>query len=153
VSSAAFTVQGFIASELTVRDAGSHRVVDVVVPYTRRRRDPDGTWRDLGTALWVAASFWDEHADVVLQSCGKGTLVVLAGDPELELYTRRDGQPGGKLRLHQPTLSVVVRRPAAGTAPAPAVGSGAWPDPAEPDPTDASWVAAPAGSYSDDTPF
>lgn len=113
MSKAAVSVEGFISNELKVREAGSHRVVDVSVPHTPQKKEGD-QWVDAGETTWFSATFWDEHADAVMDTANKGTLVVLTGFPELEVYKRTDGEPGGKVKIQFPTLSVVVRKPKRG---------------------------------------
>ena len=116
MSKATITVEGFIANELTVRDAGSHRVVDVTVPHTPSKL-VDGKWvNEDDKTVWFEATFWDEHADGVLVSAEKGTLVTLTGSVELEVYAKRNGDPGGKVKITNPTIAVVVRRPKKGVA-------------------------------------
>lgn len=116
MSKAAMTVEGLVATELQIRNAGASRVVDVSVAHTPQKKVGD-RWEDAGETTWVSASFWDDHADVVMDTVQKGTLVILAGEPELSLYTSKAGVPGGKVVLRFPTLSVVVRRPRKGAVP------------------------------------
>ena len=116
MSKATIQVEGFISNELKVREAGSHRVVDVSVPHTPQKKDGD-VWVDAGETTWFTATFWNEHADVVMDTADKGTVVVLSGVPELEVYLRTNGEPGGKVKIQFPTLSVVVRKPKRGQSP------------------------------------
>lgn len=137
MSKATITVEGFIANDLEVRDAGGHRVVEVSVPHTPSKKNDAGEWEDSGPTTWFSASFWNEHADELLSSVEKGALVVLTGVPELESYAKRDGSPGGKVLVKSPTIARVVRRKArsgfakadTGTFPASAgadMGSDVW---------------------------
>lgn len=112
MSKAAITVEGIVSHELTIRTAGSHRVIDITVPVTPSRK-VDGQWvEDREKTVWYEATFWDEHADAVLDTVQKGSLVILSGVPELEVFKRSNGDPGAKIQIGTfPTLSVVVRRP------------------------------------------
>lgn len=114
MSKANITVEAFVANELSVRIAGDHRVVDVSLPHTPSKKNDQGEWVDAGPTTWYQATFWDGHADVVLQSIEKGSLVIVSGYPEIEVYRKNDGEPGGKVKINFPTLAVVVRRPKAG---------------------------------------
>lgn len=140
MSSSAITVEGFVSHDLTVRNAGTHRVVDVTVPVTPSRK-VDGQWvEDRDKTVWYEATFWDEHADAVLDSVQKGSLVILSGVPELEVFKRANGDPGAKIKIGTfPALSVVVRKPSraqqanqsqsepwAATAPAVNPGGDTW---------------------------
>lgn len=111
MSKAAITVEAFVANELQIRDAGGHRVLDVSLPHTPSKKDDNGQWVDAGPTTWYQATFWDEHADVVLRTIEKSSLVTVSGFPEIEVYSRTDGTPGGKVLIKYPTLAVIVRRP------------------------------------------
>lgn len=139
MSNATITVTGSVANDLEVRQAGEHRVVEVSVPHTPRRFDKTrNEWVDSGDTTWFQGTFWNEHGDAVLQSLEKGSLVTLAGEAQLEVYSKRDGTPGGKVKITNPEISVVVRRPKKGE-----VAAQSW------EPTAAPEVAP----YDDGTPF
>lgn len=143
MSNANITVTGFVANDLEVRQAGEHRVVEVSVPHTPRRFDKTrNEWVDAGDTTWFQGTFWDEHGDAVLQSLEKGSLVTLAGEAQLEVYSKRDGTPGGKVKITKPEISVVVRRPKRGEQASAASSVTA---------ADDAW--ATPGTYSDETPF
>jgi single-stranded DNA-binding protein len=147
VSEVAISVEGFVANDLTVRQAGSSRVVDVSVPHTPRRKNRDtGEWEDSGETVWFEASFWDGHADSVLDSVQKGSLVSLTGSVKLEAYLKRDGTPGAKAVVTSPTIAVIVRRPSRSTP----NGSSSYQAPTAPSGGDDAeqWSAGDAG-----TPF
>lgn len=144
MSKATTTVEAFVATDLTVRNAGEHRVVDVSLPHTPSKRNDSGQWEDTGPTTWFTASFWDEHADEILNTIQKGTLVTVTGYPELETYLKNDGTPGGRINLKFPTLAVVVRKPKRGEAA----------------PAQEPWAATPAADtwntpagYTDTQPF
>lgn len=119
MSSAEITVTGFVANELEVRQAGEHTVVEVSVPHTIRRFDKArNEWVDAGDTTWFQATFWNDHATAVLTSLEKGSLVTMTGTAELEVYSKRDGTPGGKVKVTNPEIAVVVRRPRKGEQPA-----------------------------------
>ena len=145
MSKAVISIEGFVANELEVKVTQSgKRVVSVSVPHTPQKREGD-TWVDAGPTTWFEASFWEEHADAVLQSVAKGNLVILSGTPEVQAYAKANGDPGAKVLVQFPQLAVVVRRPKRGQSP---VASEPW------------GASAPDGdvwnvsqSYSDETPF
>ena len=152
MSKATITVEGFIANELEIKEAGAHRVVEVSVPHTPQRKTESGEWEDSGPTTWFSASFWDEHADGVLSSVEKGALVILTGVPELESYAKRDGSPGGKVLVKSPTIARVARRNArSGFAKA---DTGVFPASVGSDMGSDVWGAqAGDSSYADSTPF
>lgn len=138
MSKAVVSIEGFVANELQVRNAGDHRVVEVSVPHTPQKKTEAG-WEDSGPTTWFQGSFWDEHVDAVMDAAGKGSLVTLSGFPELEVYKRTNGEPGAKVVVKNPTIAVVVRRPKRGEARS---------APVEPDDV---WNTP--GNYNDSTPF
>lgn len=153
MSKAAISIEGFVSNELEYRDAGSHRVVNVTVPVTPQKL-VDGRWEDSGDTVWYEAQFWNEHADVVTQTVEKGTLVILTGTPELEVYAKRDGTPGGKIKIGNPVIAKVARRPKKGAGghqqPASAPATEPWAT-AAPGAAQGAWEAP--GAFTDETPF
>lgn len=128
MSSAEITVTGFVANDLEVRQAGEHRVVEVSIPHTPRKFDKArNEWVDAGETTWFQGTFWNDHATAVLTSLEKGSLVTMTGTAELEVYSKRDGTPGGKVKVTNPEIAVVVRRPRKGETIQPV---DAWPEPA-----------------------
>lgn len=152
MSKAEITVEGFVANDLEIRDAGSHRVVEVTVAHTPRKLDKDsGQWVDAGDTLWVSAAFWNEHASTVLVSVEKGDLVSLSGSVEVEAFLKRDGQPGAKVKVSSPVLAKVVRRPKSGAVSAGGQIPDSWVSAAPVVDTDGGW-GMPV-SITDETPF
>lgn len=138
MSSAAITVEGFIARDLTFRTAGTHEVIDVTVPVTPQKND-GGKWVDAGETVWFDATFWDDHARALLMVAEKGSLVQISGTPTARAYLKKDGTPASSISIDRPTIAVVVRRPAKGSQqPSAPVQST----------VDESWAASPAG-YAD----
>lgn len=113
MSRAAIAVEGFIAKELTVREVTGHRVLDVDVPVTPQKKVND-RWEDSGDTVWYRATFWDEHADEVLQSVEKGDLVTLTGGLEVNSW-ESNGKTGTNLVVTFPVLAKIVRRPKRGS--------------------------------------
>jgi single-strand DNA-binding protein len=156
MAKATLVIEGFISNDLEYRDAGAHRVVAVTVPVTPQKQ-VDGKWEDSGETVWYESSFWNEHADVVTQLVEKGTLVTITGTPELDVFTKRDGTPGAKIKLGNPTIAKVARRPKrgqenrGGTVGATTGEPWAMTPPASPEATGDVWNTP--GGYSDETPF
>lgn len=143
MAKATINIEGFIATELKVREVTGHRIVDVTVAVTPQKKNQSGGWDDSGDTVWYKAAFWDEHGDAVLDSVEKGSLVTLTGTPKLDLYLK-DGAAAGSISLDFPTIAKVVRRPKKGEYPsAPASepwaastpGADVWSTPAESDST------------------
>jgi single-stranded DNA-binding protein len=149
MSKAALAIEGFVSNDLEVRTAGTHRVVDVSVPHTPSKQ-VDGQWvNEDDKTVWFTATFWDAHADAVLDTVQKGSLVALTGSVELEVYAKRDGLPGGKINVTNPVIAVVVRKPKRGAA-APIEHPWAVPE-SHVDQDDDAQPASPI--YSDEVPF
>ena len=152
MSKATLTIEGFVAKELEFRDAGQHRVVEIVVPVTPSKK-VNGEWvEEKDKTVWFEATFWDEHADVLSGLVQKGSLVTMTGGVELEVYMKRDQTPGAKVKLSFPTIAVVVRRPKRGEVRPQQTEQWAESAPAEPASGGDVWNA-PAGGFNDETPF
>ena len=118
MANAAISIEGWIANELSVREAGSKRVVDISIPVQQQKKTDNG-WEDIGAPVWYKASFWEEHGDAVMQTVNKGSLVTVTGTPRLDLYLKA-GAAAGSIVIDFPVLAVVVKRPKRGqSAPAP----------------------------------
>lgn len=138
MTKADITVEGFISNELGIREAGSHRILDVTVPHNPQKL-VDGKWVDDGDTVWFQASFWNDHGDAVLRAVEKGSLVALSGSVKLEVFKRTNGDAGGRVIVSNPTIAVVVRRPKKGQAvPVVETTTDVWNTP---------------GNYNDETPF
>lgn len=137
MSKALATIEGFVAVDPEIRDAGSHRVTEVIVPHTPSKL-VDGTWvNEDDKTVWTSSTFWNDHADAVVAAVRKGSLVSITGVLGQEVFLRKDGTAGGKVTITNPTISVVVRKPPRGqAAPAPA--------------NDEPWGSSPV---NDSTPF
>lgn len=153
MSKLAISVDGYIANDLTIRNVTGHRVVDISVPHTPRKQD-GSNWVDAGPTEWFRATFWDEHADAVLLSVQKKSLVTITGGLKASTYAKNDGTTAVTLEITFPVLSVVVPRPKRGEA-AQGVGPVEEPWSSSPPSESASgdvWNQ-PGGSYSDESPF
>lgn len=157
MSNAVIQIEGFIANELGVRDAGQHRVVDVSVPHTPQKKNEQGQWEDSGPTTWYRASFWDEHGDAVLGQAQKGSPVNITGGLVAKTYAKNDGSTGVNLEVVNPTIAVVVRRPKRGQQASYGAQGAATEEPWAPSTPAASTGAGDArntpGSYNDETPF
>lgn len=106
MSKATITIEGYVAQDPTRRDVNGKTVVSVDVAHTPRKKEGND-WVDAGPTTWFQASFWDAEGEAVLAVVNKGTKVVITGHPELNIYARQDGTPGGSVRIKFPTLGVI----------------------------------------------
>lgn len=117
MSKATFTVEGFVAKAPELGSHNGKSVTNVTVPHTPRRKNQQtGQFEDAGPTLWVQASFWEADAEAIVATVGKGTLVTITGQPELNVYTKQDGTTDAQLRLRFGTLGVIPRQEAQGHA-------------------------------------
>lgn len=119
MAKSAIAVEGFIAKELQIREVTGHRVLDVDVPVTPQKKVGD-RWEDSGDTVWYRATFWDDHADAVLDSVSKGDLVTLTGGLEVKSW-ESNGKSGVNLVVTFPVLAKVVRRPKRGSVGVPVI--------------------------------
>lgn len=112
------TVEGKIAADVEIRQAGNSQVAEVTIPHTRRRKNGQGQWEDAGETTWFKAPFWGDDA-VKVAGLTKGTEVVVSGELEVKPYLKRDGSAGASALLLFPTIGVVpgAQSPAPAVAP------------------------------------
>ena len=74
------TIAGFVARNAEIRytQAGTP-VAQASVPYTPRRRTPDGRWEDAGETVWVDVKVWQKDAEKFAQLATKGTYLAATG--------------------------------------------------------------------------
>jgi len=149
-------IEGFVANEITFRDANGKQVVDVSVPVTPQKKDEQtGRWEDTGETVWYRASFWEDHAQVVAQTVEKGSLVWLAGTGiKIDQYSKKDGTPGVNLSITNPTIARIAQKPRRGSS----VGSTARSNAASDEPWAATAPKPETGAQSadvwnDETPW
>lgn len=162
MSKSTMTVEGFVSNEPRLNTTGGGKsVVSITVPHQRSKRQDDGTWERQGETTWVEATFWEEQADLIGQQVTKGTAVILTGDPELQVYDKRDGSKGAKVVLRFPTLGIVPRAQRQGGQGGGGSAWGGqqsggqpWAQQGAQQPQSDTW-SAPQGdaTYDDETPF
>lgn len=122
-------VTGPIASPV-LRWTGQQRpVLEVRIHATAAARDKSsGEWRDVGSPLWVSATFWDADAERFAEVLGQGDRVTVEGTLVVETYQRRDGTVGTSHSLRMPRFLGVIpsrRRNAENVADGSTAGYGA----------------------------
>jgi single-strand DNA-binding protein len=158
MSKSTMTVEGFVASDPRVNTTkGGKSVVTLTVPHQRSKRQDDGSWKNEGETTWVEATFWEDQADLISQQVGKGTAVIMTGDPELQTYPKRDGSTGAKLVLRFPTLGIIPRVPRGQGVQSGGYGGQQasdqpWAPQGGAQPQNDVW-SSPGGTYDDETPF
>ncbi|WP_099332707.1 single-stranded DNA-binding protein [Actinomyces minihominis] len=84
-------------------------VLDLRLNATASARDKvTNQWSDLGSPLWVGATFWDEEAKHLADVLHKGDRVTVEGTLVVETFQRRDGTEGHKYVLRFPRFLGVV---------------------------------------------
>lgn len=143
--SAKVTVTGGIAEPRMRYTQAGKSVLELSIAGTYSRKDKNtNQWEDVGSPLWLGASFWEEEAERLADALSKGDRVTVEGILVLEEFQKRDGTPGQKLVLQNPRfLGVVPRRQGNtyGQAPQPAGGLNN---------TVSGYDSTPAGGQADD---
>ncbi len=153
MSKATVTVEGLVARDVEVKyTKGGQSVANVVVPHTPRKREGN-EWVDAGPTTWFEASLWDAAAESA-GGIGKGDLVVITGQPQVETYEGRNGT-GVKVVVRFATVGLVKR---AGERQVPAVDAqtsrvAEWPTATVPMPQAGAQQGWAADSDYDSTPF
>jgi single-strand DNA-binding protein len=163
MSKGTMTVEGFVSNEPQLNHTNSGKaVISVTVPHQRSKRLENGEWERQGETTWAEATFWEDQAELIAQQVSKGTAVIVTGDPEVQVYDRRDGKPGAKVVLRFPTLGVVPRAQRQGGQ---SGGGSSWggnqsqgepwsPQGGQQQSSQGGDVwSTPGGTYDDETPF
>lgn len=153
MSRATIQIEGFVARDPESREVTGHTIVQVVVPVTPQKKNPQtNQWEDAGDTIWYQAQFWDEHGQAILATVAKGMLVTLTGGLEVKQWSAGD-KSGVNVNVVFPTIGVVVRKPKRGeqvqqsaqttepwaaSAPAAEAAGDVWNTP---------------GNYTEETPF
>lgn len=159
MSKATMTVEGFVANEPRLNHTQTGKaVISITVPHQRSKKLDGGGYENTGETTWAEAVFWEDQAELIAEQVTKGTAVIVTGDPEMQIYDKRDGGQGAKVILRFPTLGIVPRATRSqgqgGRGAAGSTSAGDWDSRPAPTPqTGAQDVWAPAGGYNDETPF
>lgn len=145
------TVEGYLASDVQVRQTSSGPVADVVIPHTRRRKNKQtDQFEDAGPTTWFKAAFWKDDT-VKAQGLTKGTRVIVTGELEVEPYSKGDGTAGANAVLLFASIAVVPDGNQSQQRPQqPAQQQ--WDTPAPANQAGDVW-GAPGTTYNDETPF
>lgn len=107
-------VTGAIADPVLRWTPQQKAVMEMRVNATASSRDKTtGNWSDMGSPLWVSATFWDDEAKHLSHMLHKGDRVSVEGTLVVETYHRRDGGEGIRYVLRFPRFLGVIpsRRP------------------------------------------
>lgn len=84
-------------------------VLDLRLNATASSRDKNsGQWADIGSPLWIGATFWDDEAKHLSEILHKGDRVTVEGTLVIESFQRRDGTPGQKYSVRFPRFLGVL---------------------------------------------
>lgn len=152
------TVEGFVSKDPEQLEAGQHRITSVTVPVEQGRMK-DGQWvadtdqQGQKIVRWWEAEFWNEQGDAIGQTIRKGQLVTITGEPRPRAFVRNDGTAGLSFAIANPSIGVMVRRPARGGGSGGGSGAPATQQPQQ------SWGAPQGdpgtfgGGFEDSQPF
>lgn len=96
-------VTGKIAEPVLRWNAKQQAILELRIHATASQRDKaTGEWSDVGSPLWVSASFWEREAQQLEALLNKGDRVSVEGTLIVETFQRKDGTPGVKYGLRFP---------------------------------------------------
>ncbi len=138
-------VTGTIAEPVPRFTPKQQAVLELRINATPRERNKStGQWEDVGSQIWIGATFWERDAQVLGEALNKGDRVTVEGTLVQETYQRRDGATATSLSLRWPRfLGTIPSRRSAGpdqSAPEPMPVTGSVPavDPWADGPTQAA---------------
>lgn len=108
------SIIGNLGKDAEVKEVNGKKVINFSVCHTEKRKD--GTSK----STWVECGKWGETTAVAPYLL-KGTKVYVEGIPDLNLYKKNDGEPGGSIRLMVNKIELLGNtekvHPAAGAPP------------------------------------
>ncbi|PUA80970.1 single-stranded DNA-binding protein [Nocardioides currus] len=90
------TLNGWVGSDVSLRDVGGGSAVANFRVATTSRRFRNDQWED-GTTTWYSVKAWRRLADNVAASIGRGDPVVVHGKLEADVWTKPDGSTSTQL--------------------------------------------------------
>lgn len=142
------TLQGYVGTEPTLRDAAGTRVANFRLASTPRRLiRSTGEWVD-GETQWYTVSAWRHLADNVAQSVHRGDPVFVHGRLTCRTWVNRDGVESTNLEIEAMTVGHDLNRVSTGTVrmrPVEPIRAAADPERRATDPgrPPADWMAGP----------
>lgn len=86
------SIIGNLGKDAEVKEVNGKKVINFSVCHTQKNKDGSSK------STWVECGKWGETTGVV-PYLTKGTKVFVEGVPDLNLYKKNDGEPGGSIRL------------------------------------------------------
>ena len=85
------TFQGWVGTDVVLRETANGHVANFRVGVSPRIRKKDGSWVD-GTTSWFSVTCWRALADNVRDSVRKGEPVIVVGRLRTDVWERGDGE-------------------------------------------------------------
>jgi single-strand DNA-binding protein len=86
------TLKGRLIKDPELRYTNSGKAVAQFNVVTAKRfKDAAGDWQEQDTSFWDVTAF-DKLAENIIESCGKGTAVIVAGTMRQEKWQNKDGE-------------------------------------------------------------
>ena len=83
---------GNLGKDAEVKEVNGKKVINFSVCHTQKNKDGSSK------STWVECGKWGETT-AIAPYLAKGTKVYVEGVPDLNLYKKNDGEPGGSIRL------------------------------------------------------
>lgn len=83
---------GNLGKDAEVKEVNGKKVINFSVCHTQKNKD------GASKSTWVECGKWGETTGIA-PYLTKGTKVYVEGVPDLNLYKKNDGEPGGSIRL------------------------------------------------------
>lgn len=98
------SVIGHLGKDAEMNTVGGKQVINFSVAHTEKYKDAQGQQRE--KTLWVDAAWWSDRAGI-LPYLKKGSQVYVDGQPDIRLWTGKDGKSGASLVLRVSTVQLV----------------------------------------------
>lgn len=95
---------GHLGKDCVVNDVNGKKVINFSVAHTEKFKDAQGQQKE--RTLWVEAAYWTEKTGIA-QYLVKGQQVYVDGQPDVRMYTTKDGKQGASLILRVSQIQLV----------------------------------------------
>ena len=97
-------IVGNLGADCIQKEVNGKNVINFNVAHTEKFKDAQGNLKE--KTIWANCAYWTDRT-AVAQYLKKGKQVFVDGSPEVEVYTNKDGQPAGTLRVRVRDLQLL----------------------------------------------
>jgi single-strand DNA-binding protein len=95
---------GHLGKNSEVNNVNGKNVINFNVAHTEKFKDAQGNQKE--KTIWVSCAYWTDRT-AIAPYLKKGTQVYVEGQPDINLYTTKDGKQGANIILRVQTVQLL----------------------------------------------